>query len=89
MDLNSPIGSLPMVGPVYQTRLEKMGIKTFKDLIYHIPNRYLDFREKSQISCLSIGGTLTIKGNVDSVKNLLSSDLNPISIFFKEFTLTT
>ncbi len=70
MDLNSPIGSLPMVGPVYQTRLEKMGIKTFKDLIYHIPNRYLDFREKSQISCLSIGGTLTIKGNVDSVKNL-------------------
>lgn len=59
-----------MVGPVYQTRLEKMGIKTFKDLIYHIPNRYLDFRQKSPISRLSIGDSLTIKGNVDSIKNL-------------------
>lgn len=59
-----------MVGPVYQMRLEKIGIKTFKDLIYHIPARYLDFREKSPISCLSIGDTITIKGKVNSIKNL-------------------
>jgi ATP-dependent DNA helicase RecG len=70
MDLNSPIGSLPMVGPVYQVRLEKMGIQTFKDLIYHIPTRYLDFRLKSPVSRLQIGDTTTIKGNIDSVKNL-------------------
>ncbi|MCX6706315.1 MAG: DEAD/DEAH box helicase, partial [Candidatus Woesebacteria bacterium] len=70
MDLNSPVSLLPMVGPIYQTRLEKMGIKTFKDLIYHIPARYLDFREKSPISRLSIGDSLTIKGNVDSIKNI-------------------
>ncbi len=70
MDLNSPVSSLPMVGPVYQTRLEKMGITTFRDLIYHIPARYLDFREKSPISRLSVGDSVTIKGNIDSVKNL-------------------
>lgn len=70
MDLNSSVASLPMVGQIYQKRLEKMGIKTFKDLIYHIPNRYLDFREKSPISRLSIGDSLTIKGKVDSIKNL-------------------
>lgn len=58
-----------MVGPIYQIRLNKMGIKTINDLIYHIPNRYLDFREKSPISRLSIGETITIKGSVDSVKN--------------------
>ena len=70
MDLNSPVGLLPMVGPIYQKRLEKIGIKTFKDLIYHIPNRYLDFRQKSPISRLSVGDTTTIKGKVDSIKNL-------------------
>ncbi|PJC76423.1 ATP-dependent DNA helicase RecG [Candidatus Shapirobacteria bacterium CG_4_8_14_3_um_filter_39_11] len=70
MDLNSPVGVLPMVGPIYQKRLEKIGIKTFKDLIYHIPARYLDFREKSPISRLSIGESITIKGKVDSIKNL-------------------
>ena len=59
-----------MVGPIYQKRLEKIGIKTFKDLIYHIPARYLDFREKSPISRLSIGESITIKGKVDSIKNL-------------------
>lgn len=59
-----------MVGPVYQVRLEKMGIQTFKDLIYHIPTRYLDFRLKSPVSRLQIGDTTTIKGNIDSVKNL-------------------
>ena len=59
-----------MVGSVYQRRLEKMGIKTFKDLIYHIPNRYLDFTLKSRISNLQIGDSLTIKGKVDSIKNL-------------------
>ena len=70
MNLNSSVGDLPMVGPTYRQRLEKMGIKTFKDLIYHIPARYLDFRERSPISRLSVGDTITIKGKVNSIKNL-------------------
>jgi len=70
MNLDSPVGSLPMIGPVYQKRLEKLEIRSIKNLIYHIPARYLDFREKSLISRLQIGDTVTIKGNIDSLKNL-------------------
>jgi len=80
MNLNSPVGLLPMVGPIYQTRLEKMGIKTFKDLIYHIPARYLDFRNKSPISRIQIGNTVTIKGKVNSIKNLYTKSGKKIQL---------
>ena len=69
MNLDSPVGDLPQVGPTYQIRLEKIGINTVHDLIYHIPSRYLDFRKKSKISHLNIGETTTIKANLDTIRN--------------------
>jgi ATP-dependent DNA helicase RecG len=69
MNLNSSVGELPMVGPIYQTRLQKMDIEKIKDLIYHLPNKYLDFRKSSKIGRVQIGDIVTIKGKIDSIKN--------------------
>jgi len=58
-----------MVGPTYAQRLEKLGIKTLEDFLYHFPFRYLDYSLISPISRVQPGETVTIKGNVVSVKN--------------------
>lgn len=69
MDLDTPITKLPMVGPVYARRLKKLDIETISDLLHHVPHRYLDFRLVSKISQVQIGETVTLKGEVTSIKN--------------------
>ena len=58
-----------MVGPAYAKRLEKLGINTVEDLLYHFPFRYLDYSLISPINKVQPGETITIKGIVASVKN--------------------
>jgi len=69
MDLNSPVEELPLVGPSYALRLEKLGVTTLKDLLYHVPHRYLDFTLGSPISLAQPGEILALKGKVVSIKN--------------------
>ena len=58
-----------MVGPSYMRRLEKLGIIRLKDLLYHVPHRYLDFTVGSPISLAQPGEVLALKGKVVSFKN--------------------
>jgi ATP-dependent DNA helicase RecG len=69
MDINSPASVLPLVGPVYQQRLEKLEIRSISDLLHHVPHRYLDFSHTVTITFASIGDTVTVKGEVVSFKN--------------------
>src|SRR3990167_8350284 len=69
MDLYSPVEELPLVGPSYALRLEKLGITSLKDLLYHVPHRYLDFTTGSPISLAQPGEVLALKGKVVSFKN--------------------
>ena len=69
MDLQSPVTALPMVGPAYGRRLEKLGIKIINDLLHHIPHKYLDLSLTSPISRVQPGEMLTVKGKVVSMKN--------------------
>jgi len=70
MDLSNNVGILPSIGPVYRKRLEKLDINTVESLLLHIPHRYLDFRESVKIFRTKIGDTVTVKGEVASIKNL-------------------
>ena len=70
MNPDTPIGQLPLVGPVYIKRLKKLEIKTAEDMLLHIPSRYIDFRLISKISRAQLGETVTIKGEVFSIKNI-------------------
>lgn len=70
MELNSPVANLPGVGSVYAKRLKRLEIATVKDLLYHVPSRYLDFRGKKNIADIKPGETVTVQGKLLSIKNL-------------------
>ncbi len=69
MKLKSSVTKLPLVGPIYAKRLKKLDIESIEDLLYHIPHRYLDFRLKTDIAKAQLGETITISGQVASIKN--------------------
>ncbi len=70
MKLGSKVQILPLVGPIYVRRLEKLGIATVEDLLMHVPNRYDDFRVIATIGSLQPGEVVTIRGRVESIKNI-------------------
>jgi len=50
-------------------RLEKMGIKTVRDLLWHFPTRYEDFSKIYPIAELEPGQQATIQGIVEEVQS--------------------
>lgn len=70
MDIHSSVITLPSVGPSYAKRLEKLGILTVLDLLYHLPARYEDYSLVSPIFGLQRGETVTVQGTLDSVKTV-------------------
>lgn len=67
MDLNldTPVRFVPRVGPAMAAKLEILGIRVVRDLLYHIPFRYNDFSLVSPIAKLQAGETVTVHGTVD------------------------
>lgn len=72
MNLDTPIGQLSFVGPVYIKKLKKLDIKTVEEMLLHVPSRYIDFRLISKIGRAQLGETVTIKGEIASIKNIYS-----------------
>ena len=60
------------VGPAFAARLEKLGLKTVKDLLWHFPSRYEDFSTISNIVDLVPGEAATIQGVIHDIKILRS-----------------
>lgn len=69
MSLTNPVTTLSGVGEKYAKKLEKLGIFTVYDLIFHIPHRYLDFSKVAQIKNIQIDETYTITGTITEIKN--------------------
>ena len=80
MDLETSITELPLVGDMLASKLERLRIKTIKDLLYHIPTRYLDFRNTSEIARVQPEEIVTIKGKVISIKNIYTRSSRKIQI---------
>lgn len=72
LSLTSPISHLPLVGPSFATRLEKLEIFTISDLLYHLPSRYDDFSLVVNVSSLQEGEIVTIRGKVKEMKNIFT-----------------
>jgi ATP-dependent DNA helicase RecG len=70
LDLSTPVFNLRMVGPIYSSRLKKLGITTVSDLLYHLPFRYEDYSVISKINLLKVGERVTILGKIQSFKNI-------------------
>ena len=69
MELQDSVSDLPFVGPNYEKKLDKLGIKTISDLLHHIPHRYLDFSKFTKIKDIQIDEIVSIFGTVSSIKN--------------------
>lgn len=68
MDIESPIQNLSKIGQFYRSRLNYLGIKTIRDLLYHFPARYEDFSARTNITDLKTGQRACIQGIVENVK---------------------
>jgi len=64
MDLTTPIEDIPRIGPVYQRKLKRLGIKTVQDLFFHFPRRYEDFSNLIPISKIRINEICTVYGKI-------------------------
>ncbi len=68
----TPVTQVPLVGPAYARRLEKLGVRTVGDLLHHLPFRYDDYSVVSKIKDLQDGETVTVQGQVLEIKNLFT-----------------
>lgn len=69
MDLKTPTKEAGRVYKMYARRLEKLGIQTIEDFLYHIPFRYEDYSTISKISQVQPGEIVTIQGTIAEIKN--------------------
>ncbi len=69
MNLLTPIEKISGIGPVFQKKLKKLGIKTIQDLIFHFPRRYEDFSNVVPISKIRINETCTVCGRILEIEN--------------------
>ena len=71
MNLDSSITQGSRSLKMYASRLEKLGIFTFEDFLYHVPSRYEDFSIISNIEQVQAGETVTIRGKIQKIKKIL------------------
>jgi len=65
--LSTELGKISGVAEKFLAKLEKLGIKTVRDLLWHFPFRYDDFSRVVKISELKLNQTATIRGMVKKV----------------------
>jgi ATP-dependent DNA helicase RecG len=75
MDLNTSVKFLKGVGEVRAKKLSKLSIKTIKDLVYHIPRRYIDRTQISQLNGTLLGKDVAIVGEVVSKGNVSDENI--------------
>jgi ATP-dependent DNA helicase RecG len=67
--LNADLTVLGGVGPKNASSLQKLGIHTLGDLLYHFPRRYDDYSQLQPIRNLTYGQVVTVIGQIQTVSN--------------------
>ena len=65
--LDAPVGVIRGVGEQQIKNLNRLGISTIRDLLYHFPRRYDDYSKLKTINQLRIGDDVTVVANVVNV----------------------
>jgi ATP-dependent DNA helicase RecG len=58
---------MPGIGPKRAMALEARGIATVGDLIFHLPVRYQDWRERSSAKDLRVGNVVVVEGDLGKI----------------------
>ena len=69
MPLSHSVTKISGVGESYAQKLQRLGISTILDLLYHIPHRYIDFSRHMPIHQLQPDETVTVTGTVTEISN--------------------
>jgi ATP-dependent DNA helicase RecG len=78
---------LPGIGPQTEIKLQKLGIFSRRDLLYHFPNRYIDFSHFTAISKIKPGENVTLSGEIIHLQNIFTrSHKNFQKIIIKDST---
>lgn len=72
LTLDSPIQFLPRVGPAMAEKLERLGIRSVRDLIMYPPFRYIDYSLVTPVARVQAGETITVKGTLTFIRNVLT-----------------
>ncbi len=75
--LNAAITVLPGVGSVYAKNLERLNIKTLRDMLYFFPRRYIDYSQLLPINRLRYNQEVTVIGTLQSVESRSRSGGSP------------
>jgi len=65
--LGTPLSRVNGIGPRFLGHLERLGLTTVRDLLWHFPTRYEDFSETKRIADLEPGERVTVQGVIRSV----------------------
>lgn len=65
--LNQPVGTLPGIGAQTASRMQKLGLCSIQDLLFHLPLRYEDRTHTYPISSLRPGMTALISGKIEFI----------------------
>ncbi len=66
-DRKSRCAAMPGIGPKRAAALEARGIVTAGDLIFHLPVRYQDWRERSSAKDLRVGNIVVVEGELGKI----------------------
>ena len=66
--LDGPVNRVRLVSPARAKALEKLGIRTVRDLVTHFPRSYIDLSNVESCASARIGETCTIRGTVHEIK---------------------
>ncbi len=70
MNLDTLLVGVPGIAYTFGKRLERLGLLTVRDLIYHFPFRYDDFSNVTNSLEAQVGQKVTMQGEIWSIKNI-------------------
>ncbi len=68
LTLKSPIAAMAGIGPKRAEALNARGIITVEDLLFHLPARYQDWRDRRPIAQLEPGTIAVVEGTLSNVR---------------------
>src|SRR6266481_383404 len=64
---DTAVASMSGIGPKRAAALEARGIANVGDLVFHLPARYQDWRERSSTKDLSVGNIVVVEGELGEI----------------------
>jgi ATP-dependent DNA helicase RecG len=68
LSLDAPVTAITGINTAYGGRLERLGVKTVRDLLLYFPRRHQDFGSVTPIAWIRPGMRTTVRGRVYEVK---------------------